>query len=128
MKSKIAVAALIGVTFAAASASSVLAQSSGPGSTPSKPGKVTAVPPPPPPRGGPDKLTTGTRPPGDDASPRTPNGPKVVDDITAKPRPGAKAKSYKCYANCGVFMTMCDDMGGGLSSTPDGGMLCTVND
>ena len=81
MKSMTAFAALIGVAFAAVSASSAFAQSSAPGSTPSRPNKVTAVPPPPPPPGGPDKLTTRTQPPRPQIGLRKLPEPKPIGDF-----------------------------------------------
>jgi hypothetical protein len=76
-----------------------LAQSGAPGSTPSKPNTVTAVPPPPPP-GGPDKVTTQPRPPRPGAG-----------DLTGGPHQQHAAKSY-CYINessdkCVGWLTAC---------------------
>jgi hypothetical protein len=93
MKCLNTVATIALVIFAAANAS---AQTT-PSTTPSKPNKVTSVPPPPPPPG-PDKLTTGTQPPGPHGGKtRDPRGPGVVDDLAADPN----RKASKCYANLG---------------------------
>lgn len=127
MKSTTALAALIGIAFAASS-SSVFAQSGAPGSTPSKPNKVTSVPPPPPPPGGPDKLTTQTGPQRPGSGIEKPRGPSVVDDLVASQKPQAAVRKYKCYSNCSIFAIMCEDMGGGASTEPDGAVLCTVYD
>jgi hypothetical protein len=119
---------LIGVSFAAASAASAFAQSSAPGSTHPQPNKVAAVPTPPPPPSGPDKLTTQT-------GPRIPGGQitkppehSVVDDLAPSQKPTAAVKKYKCYSNCNIFVVMCEDMGGGASTEPDGAVVCTVYD
>jgi hypothetical protein len=151
MKSTTALAALIGIAFAASS-SSVFAQSGAPGSTPSKPNKVTSVPPPPPPPGGPDKLTTNTQPPKPGSGPRSvpylgywPSpGPKPIDDIADSrkppqpPRPGvgditAAPKVRKAglfdpcnNSDCNIesYKTDCTVAGGGLSSEEGGAITC----
>ena len=120
MKSMIAIAALIGVAFAASSA---FAQSGAPGTTPSKPNKVTAVPPPPPP-GGPDKLVTRPQPPVP-PGPRKPTGPIVVDDIAGHPNqahadlpPGPG--TYNCASEhaCIWLASKCAKADGGMSQNP----------
>jgi hypothetical protein len=50
------------------------------------------------------------------------------DDMAPTPKPPAAVKKYKCYDNCGVMIVMCEDMGGGMSTEPDGAVVCTVYD
>lgn len=136
MKSTTILAALISATFAA-SASSAFAQSSAPGSTPSKPNKVTSVPPPPPPPGGPDKYTTNTQPPKPGSGPRSvphltywPSpGPKPIDDIAAKPR----VKKGELFGPCNnsdcnetLYANDCQTVNGGMSSNEDGSISCNA--
>jgi hypothetical protein len=127
MKRMTALAVLLGLAVAGAFATNAFAQSSAPGSTPSKP-KVTAVPPPPPPPGGPDKLTTQTQPrmPGDlNSGP----APKPLDDIAAKPKDPAKSLEITCSeSHCmDLVIEFCDKHGGGLSTNPDGSITCTID-
>lgn len=152
MKSMTAIAAVIGIAFAAASSSSALANSA-PGSTPSKPNKV-ATPPPPPPPGGPDKLTTRPQPPVPGNGPSSvpwlnywPSpGPKLVDDLAGPrqpprpPRPGVgnvtsvpKAKKGELFGPCNNsdcnethYTTDCKVASGGMSSEPGGAISCNT--
>ncbi len=124
MKSRITLAAAIGLACAV-SASAGFAQSSAPGSTLPKPNKVAAVPPPPP--GGPDKLATRAHP--IDPGVRKPRDPSVVDDF--KGGPGWVFST--CYPaagpNCVSSLDkLCTKRGGGMSSNPDGSVTCTVYD
>jgi hypothetical protein len=117
MKYQTALAALVGLAFAV-SASAGFAQNGAPGSTPSKPNKVTSVPPPPPP-GGPDKFVTQTRPQGPGGRVGQPRTPSVVDDLA--PAPGTLPST--CYASMGPkylaciasLVTICVNRGGTIS-------------
>ena len=124
MKRTIALAALIGATFVAASASSALAQSSAPGTTPSKPNKVVVVPPPPPP-GGPDKLTSQTGPLRPGARPTV---PKPYDEFAAKPNvqkyPPLFEPCNSSDCNIESYLTDCQAAHGGASTEPGGAIVC----
>lgn len=129
MKSSIvARAALMSAAFALAS-SAVLAQSSAPGSSPSKPGRFTAVPPPPPAPGGPDKLTTRTQPPGGPGFGSPARPPKPLDDFAARPKEPIKSLDVTCSQSwcMELVIAWCDKRGGSLSTNPDGSITCTVS-
>lgn len=131
MKSRFALAALIGVSFAAASASGAFAQSA-PGTPSTKPNKVTSVPPPPPPPSGPDKFATQTQPPGPHGDKtRDPRGPSIVDDFSAGP--GTQASTCHAalggvkYLNCvASLIAICERRGGTLSGT-ETSVSCSTN-
>jgi hypothetical protein len=127
MKRWTLIAAVTGIACAAAS--SAFAQSGIPGSTPSKPNKVTAVPPPPPPPGGPDKFTTRTQPPGDAGLPRPSREPKPFDDFAARPKDPAKSLDVTCSQSwcMEIVIAWCDKKGGSLSTNPDGSITCSVS-
>lgn len=144
MKSTIAVAVFLGFAVAAASATSVLAQSSVPGAAPPKPGKLTAAPqPPPPPRG--DKLSTHTPSPTPGPGPRSvPNlgywpspSPDPIDDIAGQPAQSqAGHGGSTCSQNLGparfgacvsTLALACYNRGGEMRENDDGSWTCVTS-
>lgn len=68
------------------------------------------------------------QPPVNKTAPTKPEGPKVANDFANPKKPGVVRKKYKCYSNCGVFESLCTDVGGTISHTADGGTVCTTKD
>lgn len=128
MKSVTAFAALIGLAFAAASASSALARSSAPGAAPPRSNFATAIPSPPLPPGGPDKLTSRTLPRDPVGKFAQPRVPKALDDFAG--RNNTSAGTYTC--NQSGYVQACDDITilekdcpGGMSSDEGGSVTCS---
>lgn len=73
-------------------------------------------------------LADTKQPPVNKTAPAKPTGPDVAKDYAASKKPGVVRKKYKCYSNCSVFETLCTDVGGTISKSPDGGTVCTTKD
>lgn len=90
---------VIAAVFAVA-ATSAYAQTGTPGAVPSMPKKQTTAP----------------------------KHPVRPGQLATEQKPNVLRKKYKCYSNCGVFVSLCTDSGGTISHTSDGGTVCTTKD